>query len=53
MVVKPQKRLPEIKQNTLVAGFDIYLITSAAVPSELVTAIVKALHQEFGKLQAN
>lgn len=53
VVVKPEKRLPEITQNTLVAGFDVYLITSAAVPSNVVTAIVKALHQEFGTLQSN
>ena len=53
VVVKPQKRLPEIKKDTLVAGFDVYLITGAAVPSKVVTAVVKALHQEFGNLQAN
>ena len=49
--VQPQKRLPEITEPILVAAFDVYLLASTNMPSDVASAIVAVLHVRFEDIQ--
>ncbi len=49
--VQPQKRLPEITEPILVAAFDVYLVASTDMPSDVAGAIVAALHERFDDIK--
>lgn len=49
--VEPSKRLPEVTEPVTVVGYDVYLTTSASLPEEEATKILKALYDAFPKLK--
>ena len=51
MTIKPSKRLPFVKGDTLIAGFDSYLNAGPQVDEADAYALAKALHSNWKKLQ--
>lgn len=51
MTIKPSKRLPFIKSDTLIAAFDSYLNAGPQVNDDDAYALAKTLHTNWKKLQ--
>ena len=51
LTVKPAPHRPEIKQDTTVLGFDVFLVASGTLSDADVTAIVSTLHGNWAALQ--
>jgi TRAP transporter TAXI family solute receptor len=51
MTIKPSKRLPFVKSDTLIAAFDSYLNAGPQVSDDDAYALAKALHTNWKKLQ--
>lgn len=51
MTIKPSKRLPFVKGNTLIAAFDSYLNAGPQVKDDDAYALAKTLHSNWKKLQ--
>jgi len=51
MTVKPSKRLPFVKADTLIAAFDSYLNAGPQVKDEDAYALARTLHVNWKKLQ--
>ena len=50
-LLRPAPHLPEVKAPIHVVAFDIQLITSAKTPAADVTAILKAINENYAQLQ--
>lgn len=49
--VEPSPRLPEVTEPVTVLGYDVFISTSADLPDEEATAILKALYESWPQIR--
>ncbi len=49
--VEPSPRLPEVTEPVTVLGYDVFITTSADLPDEDATAILKALYESWPQMR--